>query len=142
MEVYSITKPIKPKICSLKEKFERFEKSNQDFYTILRPTLFFLRFFGGPLDLWRSDEEKPLLVIKLGRVASVVILFLVNFGAVADLASTMVLAQKPNRDFSDNLNLFYIACLNITGALALDILWWRRRMLRQLLKEIGMLKFI
>ena len=112
-------------------------KSNQKFYSILRPTLFFLRFFGAPTGLYRIYQNRTKCSRRMSRIGALVMLVVINMGAIGDFMSTLNTVSNPRRQFDDNMNLFYALGLNITGALALDILWWRRRILRQMLHSIG-----
>ena len=109
---------------------------NQNFYSMCKPTLFPLRFIGGPPGLWRfrRKDTKPR---NFRKVCSVVMLLALNFGAIADfLIAIKTSTTHPNYTFSQNMNLFFVLAISISGTLGLDILWWRRRELIKLLDSI------
>ena len=128
--------------CTVKTivKFEqklRFN-SDQNFYSILKPSLFCLRFFGSPIGLWRTDKKRSVCRQAIAKSAAFIQLILINIAAIGDVVATMTSVSKPDHKFDDNIPfLFYALGINITGAIALDIIWWRRTILRQLLENIG-----
>jgi hypothetical protein len=109
---------------------------NDHCYRILKPTLFVLRFIGGPTGLWRHGSKKKFFPEKLSKYAAFLLLISINGGIVVDCVFTYLETIRPDREFNNNLNLFFALTLCMTGAVGLDILWWKRKLLRELLVEI------
>lgn len=109
---------------------------NDHCYRILKPTLFVLRFIGGPTGLWRCRSKNKFISEKISKYAAFLLLIFINGGIVADCVFTYIETIRPDRKFNDNLNLFFALTLCMTGAVGLDILWWKRKSLRELLAEI------
>ena len=122
-------------ICKVEEWLKP-KNFNHKFYSILKPTIFVLRFIGGPTGLWRLSTERSNFGQKLTTFSALFMLIVINMGAIGDLASTYQTICKPDRKFEDNINLIHALVLNIYCALALDIFWWRRKLLRDLLYSI------
>ncbi|CAG2179388.1 unnamed protein product, partial [Oppiella nova] len=102
------------------------------------PTIFALRFTGGPTGLWRLCRKRHIICQKISQFFAFLFLVAINAGAIDDCFATYQSLIQPDRSFVDNENLFYSLALNVTGALALDILWYRRRLLRELLDMIDL----
>ncbi|CAG2105410.1 unnamed protein product [Medioppia subpectinata] len=113
-------------------------KKRKTYYSVLRRTLFLLRFLGAPTGLWHLKSPHSTARSRLSLIGACIMLFASNLGAVGDAYLTIkdIFYMGQNRTFIENSTMVFLLLLNITGAVGLDILWWRRKQLIHLLDLI------
>ena len=109
---------------------------NQNYYSMCRPTLFVLRFIGGPPGLWRFKTGKHKSRI-FTKVCAILMLLALNLGIVGELYFA-ILTSNSKLSFNQNMNRFFVIAICICGTLSLDILWWRRNDLIKLINCIDL----
>ena len=107
---------------------------NQNYYTMCRPTLFPLRFIGGPPGLWqfRSAVQPG----KYRQVFALIMMIALNMGAIGELVITLKTSDHTGNTFSQKINMLFVLAITMSGTISLDILWWRRCHLKELLGSI------
>ena len=108
---------------------------NYQFYSMLKPTLFVLRFFGGPTGLWRFKKCNASPG-QYRKVCAVLMLLMYNLGAISNLYFNVNAMIRSKSSFRQNIKSLYVLAISTCGTLCLDILWLKRNKLRQLLREI------
>lgn len=108
---------------------------NYRFYSMLKPTLFALRFLGGPTGLWRFQKCRASPG-HYRRVFAILMLLAYNLGALSNLYYNIISMARMETSFKDNINSFYVLAISSCGTLCLDTLWLKRNQLKQLLRVI------
>ncbi|CAG2108025.1 unnamed protein product [Medioppia subpectinata] len=109
---------------------------DQKFYSAVRPTLFLLRFLGGPTGLWKVDHGFWRTIVS--TITALLMLLVLNVCMLYQCVRTVRTVMIPGRSFNQNVVYFFDMAINFTGVMALDILWVRRKELISLLNLIDL----
>ncbi|CAG2108026.1 unnamed protein product [Medioppia subpectinata] len=109
---------------------------NQKFYSAVKPTLFLLRFLGGPTGLWKVDHCFWRTVVS--NITALLMLLVLNVCAVYQCVRSVRTVIIPGPSFNQNVIFIFALAINLTGVMALDILWVRKKELISLLNLIDL----
>src|SRR5947207_2285295 len=87
---------------------------NQNYYQMCRPSLFPLRFIGGPPGLWRL-KSAGIKSRKYRKICSIIMLVAMNLGAVSDAYHFVRASNSTILTFSQNMNLFFALAISVSG---------------------------
>ena len=105
------------------------ENVDHNYYAKLKPTLFILRFLGGPTGLWRLYSIRSSILTIISKVLALLMLLILNVGTVMGCYMTIYTNVHEHFKYTGKTYVFFSLLLDFTGIMGKKLIMFFLQML-------------